>query len=179
VFPLGANLVTCSATDTHGNTGSNSFTITVEDTTPPEVTVPADKKVEATGPNGAAATFTASALDIVDGPLSPVCIIGPDHTVHSGDVFPLGANLVTCSAKDAHGNTGSKPSRSRWKTPRRLRSPSPATRRSKPPAPTVRPQPSPPVAHRHRRRPAEPGLHHRPGPHSCTPATCSRSARTW
>jgi hypothetical protein len=60
VFPLGANLVTCSAKDAHEQHRQRAFTITVEDTTPPVVTVSGDQKVEATGPNGAAATFTAS-----------------------------------------------------------------------------------------------------------------------
>ena len=37
IFALGINTVTCSATDLAGNTGSNSFTITVVDTTSPEI----------------------------------------------------------------------------------------------------------------------------------------------
>src|SRR4029078_7410540 len=38
-FPLGDTPVTCSATDAAGNAGENSFTVTVEDSTPPTVTV--------------------------------------------------------------------------------------------------------------------------------------------
>ncbi len=101
VFPLGTTEVTCSATDAHGNTGSTSFTVTAQDTTPPVVTVPADKTVEATGPTGAAVSFTASGSDLVDGPLTPNC------SPASGSTFPLGPTSVTCSATDAHGNTGS------------------------------------------------------------------------
>ena len=57
--------------------------------------------VEATSPAGAVATFAdATALDIVDGPLPATC----DHA--SGDTFPVGVTTVTCSATDAHGNTG-------------------------------------------------------------------------
>src|SRR5258706_835695 len=40
-FALGVTTVNCSATDDHGNTGTNSFTITVQDTTPPTITLPA------------------------------------------------------------------------------------------------------------------------------------------
>jgi hypothetical protein len=37
MFPLSTTTVTCSATDTAGNTGSNTFTVTVQDTTAPTV----------------------------------------------------------------------------------------------------------------------------------------------
>ena len=96
LFALGDTTVTCSATDSVGNTGSASFTVTVTDTTAPVVTVPADVTVEATGPSGAPATFAdATALDVVDGPLAATC----DHL--SGDTFPVGVTTVTCSATDA------------------------------------------------------------------------------
>jgi predicted outer membrane repeat protein len=37
LFPLGVTTVTCAATDAAGNTGTATFTVTVSDTTPPEV----------------------------------------------------------------------------------------------------------------------------------------------
>ena len=70
------------------------------DTTPPVVTVPANMVLEATGPSGAVATFSASAVDIVDGYITPTC------TPASGSTFALGTTTVTCSATDAHNNTG-------------------------------------------------------------------------
>ena len=88
-------------TDAHGNTGSASFAIKVVDTTPPIVTVPANKTVDATTPAGRVVTFAASASDIVDGSLTPKC------SPSSGSTFPIGMTTVTCSATDAHGNTGS------------------------------------------------------------------------
>ncbi|MBI3463796.1 MAG: HYR domain-containing protein [Planctomycetes bacterium] len=100
-FPLGSTLVTCTASDAAGNTGSGSFKITVQDTTPPVVTTSGDQTLEATGPGGAVAMFSASATDIVDGELAAGC----DAT--SGDRTPLGSTLVTCTASDAHGNTAS------------------------------------------------------------------------
>jgi hypothetical protein len=98
-FPLGTTTVSCSASDTHLNTASGSFTVTVEDTTAPALSIPSNMTVEATGPNGAAVNFTASATDLVDGTLAPGC--SPAY----GAVHPLGTTTVTCTVTDAHGNT--------------------------------------------------------------------------
>lgn len=73
--------------------------VEVLDITPPVVTVES-KTVEATGPDGAVVDFDATAVDNVDGPLTPTCV------PLSGSLFPLGATTVTCSATDAAGNTG-------------------------------------------------------------------------
>jgi hypothetical protein len=99
-FALGTTTVTCTASDSHGNTATGDFHITVEDTTPPTVTVPADITVEATGSNGAAVNFAVSASDAVDGNITPQC------NKASGGTFPVGTTTVTCSATDAHSNTG-------------------------------------------------------------------------
>ncbi len=100
-FPLGTTSVTCSATDAAGNTGHASFTVKVQDTTPPTVTPPANVTAEATGPTGAAVSYgSATAADLVDGPVSAACLPA------SGSTFPLGTTSVTCSATDAAGNTG-------------------------------------------------------------------------
>lgn len=100
-FALGTTTVTCSATDAAGNKGSKSFKLTVEDTTAPSVTVPADKVAEATDPTGAKVLYgDVSASDIVDGPMNPSCSQASDT------VFPLGTTTVICSAIDAAGNKG-------------------------------------------------------------------------
>src|SRR2546428_3746868 len=65
-FPFGATTVTCTATDSHANVGTKTFTVTVKDTTGPVVTVPANATVEATSATGAVFTFTASATDLLD-----------------------------------------------------------------------------------------------------------------
>jgi len=98
-FPLGTTTVTCTATDAHGNTGSASFTVAVVDTTPPTLALPADTTVETTSVLGAAVTFTASANDLVDGPVPVAC------SPASGATFPLGSTSVLCSATDSYGNT--------------------------------------------------------------------------
>ena len=99
--PSARPTVICSATDEAGNTGTDSFTVTVRDTTAPAVKVPANEVAEATGPNGAKVAYgDVSATDIVDGPMNPSCSQASDT------VFPLGTTTVTCTATDAAGNKG-------------------------------------------------------------------------
>ena len=43
LFRYGTTTITCTSTDSHGNTATTSFTITVVDTVPPVVTVPAKR----------------------------------------------------------------------------------------------------------------------------------------
>jgi hypothetical protein len=100
-FALGTTPVNCSITDAHGNSANSSFDVTVQDTTSPDLTVPADQLLEATGPGGAQAFFTASATDIVDGSLVVSC------SASSGATFPLGTTTVNCSVSDAAGNDAS------------------------------------------------------------------------
>ena len=101
IFALGTATVNCRATDDAGNTASGSFTVTVRDTTPPTLTLPANITVEATGPSGAAVSFSASATDIVDTSVAAVCL------PQSGSTFALGTTTVNCSATDDAGNTSS------------------------------------------------------------------------
>jgi hypothetical protein len=100
-FPLGGTTVTCSATDTSGNEGSDSFEITVVDTTDPELTLPDDMSVNATTPSGAVVDYSPapSATDIVDGAITPTC------TPDSGSTLSIGDTTVECSATDNAGNT--------------------------------------------------------------------------
>jgi hypothetical protein len=102
-FALGANTVTCTASDTRGNTATASFTVTVVDTTPPMFSnVPPSFTLDATGPSGAVATYTSpSATDLVDGARPVSC------NPASGLTFPFGPTTVTCTASDTHGNTAS------------------------------------------------------------------------
>jgi hypothetical protein len=73
--------------------------VTVVDTTPPVLHLPATITVEATGPSGAAVTYTATSTDLVDGSRPVTC----DHL--SGSTFPLGSTTVQCTATDTHNNT--------------------------------------------------------------------------
>jgi hypothetical protein len=98
-FPLGTTTVQCTATDTRNNTAHGSFTVTVRDTTPPVLSLPASITAEATGPGGAAVSFSATSADIVDGSVPVTC------DPASGSTFPLGTTTVQCTATDAHNNT--------------------------------------------------------------------------
>jgi hypothetical protein len=102
-FAIGVTTVTCNATDSHSNSASKTFKVTITDTTPPTLTdVPADITVEANGPTGSKATYLPpTAVDIVNGPIPSV----PCSPV-SGTTFPLGSTTVNCSATDSHGNVG-------------------------------------------------------------------------
>ena len=100
-FQLHTTVVSCSATDAHGNTATGSFHVTVVDTTPPTLTVPAPLIVEATGPSGAIVTFAVTATDLVDPNPTIVC------SSQSGSTYPLGSTIVQCSATDFSGNRAS------------------------------------------------------------------------
>ena len=102
-FPLGTTTVTCTASDSFGNTSEPcSFTITVTDQTPPAVSCPANI-TKSTDPDqcSAVVNYTATANDNCDGPLTPTC------EPASGSTFQKGTTTVTCTATDSLENTGS------------------------------------------------------------------------
>jgi hypothetical protein len=101
---LRSHTVACTAKDASGNTSQASFKITVVDTTAPTLSnVPADISKLATSAAGAVATYTnPTASDIVDANPSVSC------SPASGSTFAPGVTTVTCTAKDASGNTSQK-----------------------------------------------------------------------
>src|SRR5262249_24746512 len=94
VFPVGASSITCTT-----GTTVKSFTITVTDTTPPTIHVPANIVQTNAGASGAIVTSTATATDLVDGTDPVTCAPA------SGSLFPVGPSTVHCTSTDAHGNT--------------------------------------------------------------------------
>lgn len=102
VFGLGATRVTATATDASRNTSHLTFTVRVVDTTPPELSVPANVVAEATQTGGAVVSLPdATATDLVD--TSPQVI-----QTYSSGFFPLGTTLVTVTAIDSSGNASVK-----------------------------------------------------------------------
>ncbi|MDQ3966764.1 MAG: HYR domain-containing protein [Thermoproteota archaeon] len=116
-FPIGSTTVACTATDEAGNTATESFTVTVQDTTPPTLIVPADTVSRATSPEGSQIIYLALARDNVDGGATLMADnvlsqdddiggeIGIDCDPPSGSVFPIGTTEVECTATDEAGNT--------------------------------------------------------------------------
>jgi hypothetical protein len=95
-FSKGANTVTCTATESAGNSATCSFSVTVNDATKPRITCPAN-------------TITNTCSD-------PVVNYSPKATDNcpgvtnscappSGSTFTQGTNIVTCTATDASGNS--------------------------------------------------------------------------
>ena len=102
-FALGTTTVDCKATDAANNTATGSFTVKVQDTTPPKLTLPDNITEEATGPNGNVVTYNATASDLVSGSVNVNCAPA------SGSTFAIATTTVDCSATDAANNeaTGS------------------------------------------------------------------------
>lgn len=101
-FPVGATLVTHTATDASNNIGSCSFTITVilVDDMPPTLICPPDQAVTAfDDPAGAVVSWPdAVAVDNVDPQVSIT------YSSASGTRFPVGTTAVEAEAQDAAGN---------------------------------------------------------------------------
>ena len=97
LFPLGATTVLC----TSNGTPAGSFKVTVVDTTPPSLLLPASITADAASGAGAAVTWAATAQDIVDGSVGVTC------TPSSGSMFPIGTTPVQCQATDSHSNSAS------------------------------------------------------------------------
>jgi hypothetical protein len=98
VFPLGVTRVTCRAADSFGASASAAFRITVRDTTPPTLSLPASFTVVALSEEGATVEYSADAVDLVD-PM-PLLECSPP----SSRVFAVGATVVACEASDRFGN---------------------------------------------------------------------------
>ena len=97
-FPKGTTTVTCTATDTSGNTAGCQFTVTVNDTQPPAITCPVNMVKEPTCPSGAKATFAPVVSDNCPG-------VGYVCSPATGSTFPIGTTTVTCTATDTSGNS--------------------------------------------------------------------------
>jgi len=97
IFPLGDTTVTFTATDDSGNSASGSMVVHVVDTTPPDLTVPADVTVEQETTDGTVVPLTAIASDICDAEVT--------ITSDAPAIFPLGDTTVTFTATDDSGNS--------------------------------------------------------------------------
>jgi hypothetical protein len=96
-FPLGTTFVHCTARDASGNSNHCSFTVTLVDTTPPQIVCPTDLTVEFSTDAGAAVNFSPTVTDLC----SEVALVCAPP---SGTTFPIGATTVTCTATASERN---------------------------------------------------------------------------
>lgn len=98
---LGANRVLWTATDKSGNSSWKTQVVAIVDTTPPEVTAPADVLIDSATPVALSSVVigAATAVDLVDGAVTP--------TSDAPSTLPLGTTTVTWSAADARGASSS------------------------------------------------------------------------
>ncbi|SDX57834.1 Repeat domain-containing protein [Marininema mesophilum] len=100
-FPLGSTLVTCTATDSNGNSATGTFIVTVIDTAPPVISGLNDIDVETTNPIGTIVTYPEPTVtDNCPGTTITISCNPP-----SGSFFFIGSTVVTCTAIDSNGNS--------------------------------------------------------------------------
>lgn len=99
----GAHVVTVRQTDAGGNVSVGAEIAFTLDTTKPVLAASAPAVTEATSAQGAAVSFTATAMDLGQ-TLDDVSFTQDGNVVHSGDVFGLGQHTIVASATDASGN---------------------------------------------------------------------------
>ena len=75
------------------------FSANLVDTQPPQIFLPGNMTVFATGPEGVAVFYFVSVTDDIDP--NPLLNCAPA----SGSTFPIGTTTVVCTASDASGNT--------------------------------------------------------------------------
>jgi hypothetical protein len=80
-------------------TVADSTVVALADRTPPMLTLPAALTATATSATGTLVSYVATATDLVDGTVVPVCVPASNTT------FPIGATTVSCTATDSQGNT--------------------------------------------------------------------------
>src|SRR6185437_7503254 len=96
--PTSSGLKSATLAISNNDAANGSFTLTLHGSanTAPALTLPDSPVIaEATGPDGAVVSFTVTANDVEDGPLTP--LVSPA----SGSTFPLGDTIVTASATDS------------------------------------------------------------------------------
>jgi hypothetical protein len=97
VFALGSTTVNWTATDDSGNSKSDTQTVTVSDTTPPDLVIPEDIVKECTSAEG-------TPVDLGVSTATDICWETVDISNNAPSVYPLGETTVTWQALDDSGN---------------------------------------------------------------------------
>jgi HYR domain len=138
-FAVGTTTVSCTASDSRGNTVTSTGSVAVVDTTPPTISVPAPATVAATTPSGIAASDPQVTAFLASATATDVVTPAPTITHDAPGVFPVGTTTVRFTAADSSGNTVSATttlSVTPIGTPPGSPSPSPTSPPSTPPATT-------------------------------------------
>lgn len=98
-YPLGTTIITWTATDASGNSTSAIQSVTVVDTTPPELSVPADITVTAEA--------ALTAIDIGEATATDIFPLSISNDAPAAGYAP-GITQVTWRAEDANGNVSTK-----------------------------------------------------------------------
>jgi len=106
LFPIATTNTHCSAEDAVGNTGHCFFDVIVEDTTPPDVTCPANTTVECSAFCGTPAADSQLVGFFDAASATDVCDLEPVEDNDAPACFSLGGTPVTFSATDDYGNVG-------------------------------------------------------------------------
>jgi hypothetical protein len=104
LFPLGSTRVGCSASDRNGNTAVAFFTVSVVDTAPPKLTLPAAIAVAADSASGTSRTNATVAAFLSGAVATDLVTATPTITTNAPSVFPVGTTTVLFTAADASGN---------------------------------------------------------------------------
>jgi len=99
VFPVGETTVTWTAVDESGNSASATQTVTIVDTTSPELTMPEDVMISAFSLEKQVEIGEAQAYDLAGSAFT--------ITNDAPDTFPLGDTVVTWNVSDELGNSSS------------------------------------------------------------------------
>lgn len=98
-FGFGATSVTCTGKDGAGNSTQKSFTVTVQDTTPPAISSHGAVNDTTESPSGKDVSYDSpTATDLGQS-------VGVACAPASGSHFALGTTTVTCTAQDDHSNS--------------------------------------------------------------------------
>ncbi|MBL7805636.1 MAG: HYR domain-containing protein [Saprospiraceae bacterium] len=101
-FPVGVNTVVYRATDNSNNTATCSFTVTVNDVTPPSITCPASLTANNDpGECGAIRNYSTPSASDNCGVQAVTLLSG----LPSGSFFPVGTTVNTWRARDAANNS--------------------------------------------------------------------------
>ncbi len=136
-FPIGATTVTCTATDTAGNTTTTSFGITVADNEAPIISGANQSFDLAPGASNSTFAYVTPTATDNSGTATITC------TPSSGATFTAGTTTITCTATDPSNNTTTA---NYTITANAVPAPTtPAPPATTPPAPTAPPATAPPA----------------------------------